>query len=411
MTFSFVEHARYQTVTLALILASCAYIFIFSLLHPYDVWDMLGYAAAVQSLNGADISEIHATVFADFKTHTTAATYQELTTSTPYRMTMSTSPDAFSQQIPFYKIRLLYVLLLVAMTHMGFEVFESMHIVSAGFASAGLLLIYLGLRNQVHSLLWLLIPIVFVGVTTDLRIVQQGGVDTFAFFWMSLTIVCYVRGSKLLLPMLALCVLVRTDFIIHAALMFAVLLFSDKSNRKLIVIWGIATLLTYFALNEWAGNYGWFSLIHFVFVSDMSATHPADYSQYSSFNLQDYLGFVLTMDSWISKWLWLCIGCSLVSFSGYLWYCKTPSTQSLAHAFQATQRLNIACFICLAYVAIHYILFPAIFMRFFIGSCLFMVVSMLGTASYLYRVKYVDTKHRNYSQADCITRPTLNGSR
>ena len=392
VTFSFTDSTRYQTLTLAFMVCCCASIFIFTILNPGYAWDMLGYAASVLSLNGIQIPEIHAIVFADLKTYATAETYQELTASTSYRVTMSTDPEAFSQQIPFYKIRLLYLLLIDALTNLGLGIFESMHIISAGLGTASLLLVYLGLRNQVMSLFWLITPLVLFGVTIDLRIMQQGGVDIFAFFWLSLTIVCYVRGSKMLLPTVALCVLVRTDLIIFAALLLAVLLLTDKSNRKQIVICGIVTLVAYFSVNSWAGNYGWHALIHFVFVTDMSATHPAVYSHYSSFNFHDYLKFLGSPTSWISKWFWLCIGCSLVSFISYYWLRKSPPTQSQVHAFLAMQRLNIACLLCVAYVVLHYIFFPAIFMRFFIGQCFFMVVSMLSTLSYIYRVKHDVTK-------------------
>lgn len=387
MTFYFPDNARYQTLTLAFIVSCSVSIFIFALLNPFDVWDMLGYAASVHSLNGIEISELHATVFTDFEAHASAAAYKELTASSSYRMTMSTDPEAFSQQIPFYKIRLLYVLLLDALTKFGLGIFESMHIVSAGSGSAGLLLAYLGLRSQVHSLLWFIMPIVFFGVTTNLLIVQQGGVDAFAFFWISLTVICYVRSSKLLLPTLALCVLVRTDLIIHVALMFAVLLLTDRSSRKQIVMWGGLTLAAYFTVNAWAENFGWYSLIHFVFVSDMSATHPAVYSKIRSFNLHDYMRFLLSTHGWVSSWLWLCIGSALTSFFGYFWYCIKPTAQSLVQPFLAMQRLNIIAFVCVAYVVLHYLLFPALFMRFFVGPCFFMVVSMLSTFSYVYRSK------------------------
>lgn len=376
-------------------------IFIFAILNPLDIWDMLGYAASVHSLNGVEISELHATVYADIKAHVTATAYLDLTSSDSYRMTMALDPEAFSQQIPFYKIRLLFILLLDALTKVGLGMFESMHFISAGFGSAGLLLVYLGLRNHVHSLLWVIMPLVLFGLTNDLQLLQQGGVDTFTFFWVALTVICYVRGSKVLLPILALSVLVRTDLILHVALMFAVLLLRNKSNRKQIVIWGIASMAMYFTVNTWAGNFGWFALIHFVFVSDLLATHPAVYSQVSSFNLHDYIGFLVSPRGWISKWLWLSIGCASVSFFSYLWYRKTATTQSLVHAFLAMQRLNVVCLICVAYVVLHYIFFPAVFMRFFVGSCFFMFVSMLSTLSYIYRVEILLPDNIKQCQPAC----------
>jgi len=150
------------------------------------------------------------------------------------------------------------------MSKLGLGLYESIHVLTAGFGASALIIVYIGLREQIHSLFWLTTPLAIYAVTTDIELLQQGGVDTFAFFWMCLILVFYVRASKLLLPALAISVLVRTDLIILAAIIFALLLFQDKSNRKIIIAWGVATLVIYFSINAWAGNYGWYTLIHFV---------------------------------------------------------------------------------------------------------------------------------------------------
>ncbi len=386
---SIIDTDRNRVLALLFIATYCIAQFAHTLLNPSEVWDMLGYAASVHSLTGASSAEIHATVFSDLKAYATPAEYQELTSSTPYRITMSTDPEAFSQQIPFYKIRLLYVFLLLALTKCGIGMYEATHILSAAFANAGILVLFLGLRNYVHSVLWIVVPVFFYGITTNQLLIQQGGVDTFAFFWMSLTVVCYLRGSKFMLPALALCVLVRTDLIIHAALMFTVLLLTDKTIRTQVVLWGLATLVIYFTVNTWAGNYGWKALIYFVFVTEMSATHPAIYSAHVNFSVSEYLGFIFNRYDWISKWLWLSIGCALASLFVYFRYLRPPANHSPRDKDSLMAwRMNIVSATCVAYVVLHYLLFPAIFMRFFIGSCLLMVLAMLCTATHLFSLKY-----------------------
>jgi len=374
---------RYQQLTLAYMSLCSLAIFAYAILNPLYVWDMLGYVAAVHQLNGVDTSQLHHYVFSELKANTTSAVFQELTSGTPYRLTMSKDPEAFIQQIPFYNIRVLFVLLIDAMSKLGLGLYESIHVLTAGFGASALIIVYIGLREQIHSLFWLTTPLAIYAVTTDIELLQQGGVDTFAFFWMCLILVFYVRASKLLLPALAISVLVRTDLIILAAIIFALLLFQDKSNRKVIIAWGVATLVIYFSINAWAGNYGWYTLIHFVFVTDMSATHPAVYSQFKSFGLYDYLGFLFSLHSWISKWFWVCIGCSLVSLFVYGFLYKKHYQQLHDKSFVGMQRMNIFCVISIAYIILHYMLFPAFFMRFFIGSCFFMILSMFSSFSYL----------------------------
>ena len=380
------ENRQLRFWVLVLLLVGIAVNFMITIANPIAFWDMLGYAASVYSLTSSDPTVIHTAVFSDFKSYASPAVYQELTASSEYRATLASDPNGFYQQIPFYKIRFFYVLILYAFAQLGFSIFDAINIVSATFSSAALLVLFLGLRNHLHSLLWILTPIAFYGVTTDLTVVRAGGVDAFAFFWVSLTVVAFVRGHRYLLPLIALSVMVRTDLVIHAALLFGVLLLLDRSNWRNIAMWGLACLVMYAGINVWAGNYGWSTLIYFVFVSEMSATHPEVYAQYT-FTVKDYIGFIFNNTEWISTWFWLTLGCGTLSLMLFFTTTTAPLRNVSSATYFAVKRLNIVGVISLAYIALHYLLFPSIYMRFFTGQCMLLVIALFATVSYIYSTK------------------------
>ena len=386
MTGEYEIQKRYQTPLFIYIALSTIAIFSYTAFNPLEMWDMLGYAASVHALNGLSVADIHAIAYAEMKSYAPLDSYQALINGSSYRTVMSSDPEAFSQQIPYYKIRLFFILLINALTHLGLGSYEAMHLLSAAFGSIGFLLVCVGFRKHIHPFLFVILTVFFYGITSDFMDLQKGGVDSFAFFWMTLTFICYVNGSKFLLPLLALSVLVRTDLVIHAALLFSVVLLTDRNSFKQTIAWGIVTLALYFLVNNWAENYGWRTLIHFVFVSDMSATHPAEFSMLTTFNTKDYIDILLSHDSWISKWFWLSLTCAPISFILYFWSNRISGSRHEHYAnFKMVKTLNVVCLISVLYVVLHYLLFPAIYMRFFIGSCFFMVISMLCTLSYVYQ--------------------------
>ena len=139
----------YQAFALAVVITFCLLCLIVPLLNPVDNWDMLGYAASIKSLYGLDVAAIHTSVFAEYKSSATALHFEQLTADSSYRRTMHTDAEAFYQQIPFYKIRVLYVLLLTAASQAGVNVFTAMHFFSPFFGAAAFLTLYLGMRHHV----------------------------------------------------------------------------------------------------------------------------------------------------------------------------------------------------------------------------------------------------------------------
>ena len=370
----------YRCFAFIVVLAFSANCLIAPLLNPVDNWDMLGYAASVKTLYGLEASAIHTQVFAEYKAYATPYHFDQLTNANSYREVMYQDAAAFYQQIPYYKIRVLYVLLLATASELGANIFATMHFLSSFFAAAAFLVLYLGLRKRIHSVVWLIAPFFFYYYSLEFKIFQKGGVDTFAFFWVSMMVVAFLHRSKVLYPLIAFSVLVRTDLILYDALIFAAALYWYRSDWRHIFFWGVMTMIAYFWVNSWSGNLGWTTLINFVFVSKMLATHPDQYSQ-NAIEITQYLGFIFSKYDWISPWFWVSISISILNLALVLTSFKVDWTkQNLPKSqVQLLWHLHTVSVISLLYIIAHYLLFPAVFMRFFYGHSFLSALTILAT--------------------------------
>jgi len=112
----------------------------------------------------------------------------------------------------------------------------------------------------------------------------------------------------------------------------------------------------------------------------MLATHPEQYSK-NALTVKQYLGFLFSKHDWISNWFWVAIAISVLNLGIFLR--DLLSTRFNLHTtdiqLQYARRLQTISAICLVYIALHYVLFPAIFMRFFYGQCFFCALTLLAT--------------------------------
>jgi len=380
------DSERWRATALAVVLISIGWLILITTTKPHDQWDMLGYAASVVSLDSDNPTTVHARVYDEFKEYATPESIHDLTASSNYRIVMHTDAEAFWQHIPYYKIRVLYIAFVTILSKAGLGMFSAMHLLNVLFFSAGFLLIFGSLRHKVHSLFWIVSPLMVYQLGQNLHTFRAIGVDAIAFFWVALTCVGFLRNSRWLFPILALSVLVRTDLIIHVLIVFAAVcwLKPDRATMKRASLYFMVTLLLYLGVNHWAGNYGWSTVFYFVFVSNMSATHPEVYSNYS-IELKDLISAYFS-NKWISPWLFAAIGCSVLS---WLLFQFTRHTEKTNDKFsETTRRFVLIGGIGVAYVILHYLLFPAVYIRFFVGHMIFMMLALFGVCTHLLRIKF-----------------------
>ncbi len=362
-----------------LIIASSIVLFFYSINSPQQNWDMLGYAGSAVSIENSDTSYVHNYIYQELKLYATDKEFEDLTTKSYYQKVMSQDDNAFNQQIPFYKIRIIYVLLILGLMKLGFNIFIASHILSATLVATGYLVFYHAYKKLIHPVFWLSYPL-FIIIFDVINVAQIVTADSLAFLWMGLISFSLINTHwKTLFLLLTISVLVRTEMI------FLVAVFSSysiifRSNLRMVAIASLlVSLVLYLLVNNYAENYGWSTVFHYVFISDMEATHPVEYSSIGV-NIEQYLSVVIanirlfisdrcvllfeiiTLLQFIIFWLFKRNDCSILNI--FLDILKNP-----------TLTLTL---LSIAYLVLHYFIFPLLESRYFVAQY---VISTLGLLS------------------------------
>lgn len=363
-------------------------VFIYGLYNPVVHWDHIAYAAIAWDLIGYDITTVHKLSYEQLKSYAAPLEYEALVGIDFYRSTMYSNVAAFEQQFPYYSTRILYILPLVVAAKLDLNLFGVINFFSAFYHGLGLLVIYFGLRNYIGTIFWLLLPAVFYLFTEELFIVSSSGVDSMAFLWVLFIIVAFLRNSGWLYPLLMTIILIRTDALIFVVLLlfFNVCIYRSELWRSIAI--GMACVVIYVLVNRWAGNYGWNTLFYYVFVSEMTETHPLSYVDYSV-ELKTYISHLLN-PNWIPGVLCLCLG--LWTVTGFLCVREygDGSGRMDAESEMLIYKALIVSNTAIIYIFLHYLLFPLILTRFFYAHYLVTYIGFACVCTLLWR----DRLHR-----------------
>ncbi len=363
------HHSMLQLITTLWVLVCGAAILAYSLANPIAEWDMLAYAASVEEMKGATPEDIHNKVYSELKARTTTAEYEALTNSNNYRVVMHNDVGAFNEQIPYYSIRVTFSALLANIHNLGVSVFDAGYWVTATAFVLSLLVLWGALNDRIHPVFQLLLPLMFYKYTKDLEVVRQILADSLSALWVVFICIAYLRGTRLILPLLALSVFVRVDLAIFSGLVLLVLFATSERKRYFeLVACGVALVAAFLFVQEWAGSYGWKTLYYFAIISDMLATHPSEYGQIG-FTVNEYIQSLFDPTRWISRMFWVTAALSFVII--VIWI-----SARLDNFNKKVCRISI---VCMLYIALHYLIFPHLYLRFFVGQnmMIFAGVSLL----------------------------------
>lgn len=380
---------RSESVTLAnkiylfvIILASLLF-FAFCVTSPDQNWDMLGYSASAISLESNDPEYIHNYVYGELQNYGTESERTKLIGGSNYETTMHDDANAFYQQIPYYKIRIIFVGLIYLFVNFGINIFTAGHVIAAAAASIGLIVYFLGFRDYIKPNFWIMIPLFFVlcGIFDASQYVTA---DTLAYLWVGLISVTFVRKHWAVYPLIALSVLVRTDLAVLVAITLSYIFFFWPNSRVKALITAVVGGVLYLSVNKFAGNYGWSTVFHYVFISDMTATHPAVFSQLG-ISFQQYIYHLTSNLIWIfyESEFWLFTVFILIQY--LLFYYLTDSGSSYFDKLNQylTDPIVSLTLISGIYVLLHYLLFPAMWTRFFLGQYMIGALGLLYTITLL----------------------------
>ena len=255
--------------------------------RPLFGWDLLGYVGAVAAIDTHDPQRVQATAYADVRAATPPRIYAQLTgmagdDAIAYRRDVARNPDHFAQQLPFYRVRPLYVGLLYVLHKAGLGTPHAVYLVSAlSFVVIGILTLIWTSRYLAPayaaggSLLLLLTPPVMAVARTPSPDALSAAMVLGALFAL---VELRQRATFALLMVLA--IFVRNDNAIFAVVLFLYFGFAATETRRsasLAIGLALLSAVCYFAINRWAGAYGWSVLFHHTFLGFLPA--PAEFEQ------------------------------------------------------------------------------------------------------------------------------------
>ncbi len=245
---------------------------VWAIRQPHYTWDLVGYVGC--AVNSTDPKVIHDVAFDAIRD---APSDEDIRADNPYRADVAANPYHFAEQLPFYSIKPVYVALIKVLHQAGMPFQKSAVAISAAsnFLLAVLLWQWLAAYLSGWSLaaactLIMLSPNILVlsrWATPDCLATLVAAVA----FYLILERKSHFWGSALLL----LDVWVRTDALVLAGIVFAVLLITRKLDIMQFAALSLLALGSYFTINHFSGNYGWPALFYNSFLGGLTAPGEA----------------------------------------------------------------------------------------------------------------------------------------
>ena len=309
---------------------------VWAIRQPHYTWDLLGYVGC--AVNSTDPKIIHDVAFDAIRD---APSDEDIHADNPYRKDVTANPYHFAEQLPFYSIKPVYVASIKVLHQAGMPFQKSAVAISAAsnFLLAVLLWQWLAAYLSGWSLaaactLIMLSPNILVlsrWATPDCLATLVAAVA----FYLVLERKSYFWGSSILL----LDVWVRTDALVLAGIVFAVLLITRKLDIMQFAALSLLALGSYFTINHFAGNYGWPALFYNSFMGGLTAPGEA----VIHFSWSAYVHQLVR-----GAFLWLISG----SFALYV------LLGALAISLNRTSMYSHMCAAVLAARALSYLLYP-----------------------------------------------------
>ena len=246
--------------------------------RPLYNWDMLAYTHLILKMDHNDPKAAHERTYVLAQRHLPAEDYRKLSDSTHrFRNHMRQSAEAFEQQLPFYVVKPLYLVLVLASYKAGIPLPQATLVPSVlSYVGIGLLLFHwmgLFLRRGMTALCAFLIMI----SPPLLYIAKAASPDSLSCLLLLAVFYCIMEKPALrpLIFVMVLSILARLDNIVTCFLILCFLFFSRKWPLNLsfrqLTAWAGCFLFCYFLIGLLARSYGW-SL--FFYGDFMARLHP-----------------------------------------------------------------------------------------------------------------------------------------
>jgi len=340
---------------------------VFSVTKADYNWDVLAYAGCVFSFESTNADTVHKSAYELFKNTVDEKTYLLQTAGNKYRETLSECTDCFYQTLPFYKIKLLYIILIYGLYKSGINLFFSLAVISGLFYFLTSLVIYLWLWKIIRDEFYSFLPAVFLSVSPYLINASSNPTpDLLAGFFIFLAVFILLERNNFYLfaLLMVLSLFVRPDNIFLFAILIGVLITNNQysKHRKLMYLSISLGALIVVITNIWSGNYSYSTLFYHSFVEKL--TKPAEFN--SIINPSIYIKGLL---NWVFFFKYSMAALQFVILSIAI-YIKIHSDDEIKNDLEFLVLIAMGLSII-----IHYILYPVMDDRYFIAQ--YLVIDIL----------------------------------
>lgn len=340
----------------------------------YDI-DMLAYMANVAALETSSPRAIHAAVYGELPAHVPEGTIAHILgkdSSAPdsvSRRDRARNPDHFVEFLPCFAIRPLYIELLHIFRLLGFDLVQVTILGSVLPYLALAALIFIWSSRYVGTLFGSLFAFLLAITPQILSLARYSGPDCLSTFWTCLALYLIFERRRLALGLVFLLssVYIRTDNVLLALLVIAYLSLrtndiprTQELEKWKAAILGIVAVVSVYAINHFAGDYGWRMLYYRGFIAPPLA--PGEFV--AQFSFADYKqalrsGFSALVNSSFTPYL-------LLGTIGFF----PRSKEAFGKVFLLTATFS----------AIHFLIFPLVEDRYF--GLYYLVMGLTAISSF-----------------------------
>ena len=230
---------------------------------PFPEWDALAYIGCTIALHEPNAEAMHAQVYDEARNGYSEDAVDELVNGSAFRHDVAENANHFAQQLPFYRVRPVYIRVIARLHRLGLTYVHAIQLVSAvSFALFGILVFRWAAAHvsarmaAIGSALLMVTPGAFTAARTGTPDMLSGLV----VLWGTYLLV-EQRRAVLGPAVLAAAVWLRTDNIVYLGIMLLWYAWirrpSVRFSRPLSIGLLAAALASVLAINYAAHTYGW----------------------------------------------------------------------------------------------------------------------------------------------------------
>lgn len=337
-----------------------------SVYRPFHNWDMIMYIAAAKSFEEKDVVALHNFTYDQLKESVSKSEFDALTKG-DYRYTVFQDPQAFAEQLPFYQIRPVYILMVYLLYKMGLPIAFSTHFISGIAVGSAILVLFTLSRSYLSFFLSLMLPFLAI-IFGIFDLAKYSTPDGLAFLAYIFAVYLLIRKRILsLFVLLPFIVGIRTDLFIFSILLYACSWILFREMRKWCILSLMVSIGVYIAIISHWNNPGWATTFYFTLVHVLS--YPI--SVPPVLRPTDYL-YVLAkgaVKAGTDKTFLLYLLISLVFIYYHTMVRKEDGDRHQSiQSFKFVDLLypvSLVGAISIVYVGVHFLLFPVVWTRFF----------------------------------------------